>query len=123
MFRHFQLYSTAKNITRKFFAKPYTCCMELHNILGCYISIYHPSVGPIEGYNQFFYENHFLIIGSLREEQNVSDVLSSVYSFDIKSPNIKIIKGEKKVYLPNKTFVSLDENSVFVYDCKKIKVY
>jgi hypothetical protein len=39
------------------------------------------------------------------------------------SPDIKIIKGNKKVYLPNKTFVSLDENSVFVYDKTKIKVF
>ena len=111
------------NLFRKIFAKPYTPCMELHNTLGCYISIHHPSSGPIEGYNQFFYENHFLIISNLREEQNVSDVLSSVYSFDMESSNIKIIKGKKKVYLPNKTFVSLDENSVFVYDKTKLKVF
>ena len=110
------------NLFRKFFAKPYTCCMELHNLLGCYISIHHPSSGPIEGYNQFFYENHFIIISNIRKEQNISDILSSVYSFGMKSSNIKIIKGKKKVYLPNQTFVTLDENSVFVYDCKKIRV-
>jgi hypothetical protein len=52
--------------------------MELHNQLRCYLSIRVPSIGPVEGYNQFFYENHFLIINFLREEKNVSDVLSSV---------------------------------------------
>jgi len=112
------------NLFRQFFMKkPYICCMELHNKFGCYLSIRVPSIGPVEGYNQFFYENHFLIINFLREEKNVSDVLSSVYSFDMNSPDIKIIKGNKKVYLPNKTFVSLDENSVFVYDKTKIKVF
>ena len=112
------------NWIRKFLIKkPYTCCMELHNILGCYISIHHPSSGPIEGYNQFFYENHFSIISNLRKEKNVSDVLSSVYSFDMRSSNIKIIKGKKKVYLPNKTFVPLDDNSVFVYDKTKLKIF
>jgi hypothetical protein len=111
------------NIIRKLVSKPYTPGMELHNMLGCYISIHHPSSGPIEGYNQFFYKNHFLIISNLRKEQNVSDVLSSVYSFDMKSSNIKIINGKKKVYLSNKTFVSLDENSVFVYDKTKLKVF
>jgi hypothetical protein len=97
--------------------------MELHNLLDCYISIHHPSPGPIEGYKQFFYENNFIIISNLRKEQNISDVLCSVYSFHMRSSNIKIIKGKKKVYLPNKTFVSLDENSVFVYDTTKIKVF
>ena len=112
------------NLFRKFFIKkPYRCCMELHNALGCYISIHHPSSGPIEGYNQFFYKNHFLIISNLKKEQNVSNILSSVYSFDMNGLNIKMIKGKKKVYLPNKTFVPLDENSVFVYDTSKLKVF
>ena len=108
---------------RKFFAKPYNPCMELHNQLGCYFTIYHPSTGSIEGYNQFFYENHFLVISHIKPEHNIKKLLSSVYSFDINNSNIKILKGERKVYLPNKTFVSLDENSVFVYDKSKIKIF
>jgi hypothetical protein len=97
--------------------------MELHVGLDCYISIHHPSSGSIEGYNQFFYENHFLVISHIKPEQDISQILSSVCFFDILYLNIKIIKGERKVYLPNKTYVSLDENSVFVYDTSKLKVF
>lgn len=111
------------NIIHKFFSKPYTPCMELHNILGCYFSIHHPSSGPIEGYNQFFYENHFLVISRIKPEQDISQLLSSVYSFDTKNPNIKIIKGKRTVYLPNKTYISLDSDSAFAYDNSKLKVY
>jgi len=111
------------NIINKFFSKPYTPCMELHNILGCYISIHHPSSGSIEGYNQFFYENNFLVISQLKPEQDISQILSSVYSFDTKNPNIKIIRGKRKIYLPNKTYIELDEDSVFVFDRKKLKVF
>lgn len=111
------------NWIRKIFIRtPYTPCMELHNMLGCYISIHHPSSGPIEGYNQFFYENHFLVISHIKPEQDISQLLSSVYSFDINNPNIKTIKGKRKVYLPNKTYITLDKNSVFVYDTSKLKV-
>ena len=111
------------NIIRKFFSKPYTPCMELHNVLGCYISIHHPSSGPIEGYNQFFYENHFLVISHIKPEQDIKQLLSSVYFFDTNNSNIKILKGERKVYLPNKTYITLDKNSVFVYDTSKLKVF
>ena len=96
--------------------------MELHNVLGCYFSIYHPSSGPIEGYNQFFYENHFLVISHIKPEQDISQLLSSVYSFDIYNMNIKIIKGDRKVYLPNQTYITLDQNSAFVCDTSKLKV-
>ena len=116
-------YFLMKNLLNRFFSKPYKPCMELHNILGCYFSIYHPSPGPIEGYNQFFYENHFLVISQLKPEQDISQLLSSVYFFDIHNSNIKILKGERRVYLPNKTYIILDKNSVFVYDNSKIKVY
>ena len=111
------------NIIRKFFSKPYTPCMELHNMLGCYFSIHHPSSGPIEGYNQFFYENHFLVVSHIKPEKNIFQLLSSVYFFDIKNPNIKIIKGKRKVYLHNKTYITLDKNSAFVYDKSKLKVF
>mgnify|MGYP001017580803 CR=1 FL=1 len=50
------------NWIRKFFIKtPYVCCMELHNILECYLSLKIPSIGPIEGFRGFFHENHFMI--------------------------------------------------------------
>lgn len=112
------------NIIRKFFSKskPYTPCMELHNMLGCYISISHPSSGPIEGYNQFFYENHFLVISHIKPEQDIKQLISSVYPFDINNSNIKIIKGKRKVYLPNRTYIPLDKNSIFAYDKSKINI-
>jgi hypothetical protein len=97
--------------------------MEFHNILGCYISIHHPSSGSIEGYNQFFYENNFLVISQLKPEQDISQILSSVYSFDMKNSNIKIIRGEKKIYLPNKTYITIDKDSIFGFDRKKLKVF
>ncbi len=96
--------------------------MELHNILGCYFSIQHPSTGPIEGYNQFFYENHFLVISHIKPEHNIKQLLSSVYFFDIHNPNIKIIKGKRNVYLPNRTYIHLEKNSIFAYDKSKINI-
>ena len=58
----------------------------------------------------------------VKPEQDIKQLLSSVYSFDINNSNIKILKGERKVYLPNKKYITLDKNSVFVYDTSKLKV-
>lgn len=32
-------------------------------------------------------------------------------------------KGKKKVYLPNKTYISLSENSIFAYNKSRLKVF
>jgi hypothetical protein len=108
---------------RKFFAKPYKPCMELHNQLGCYFTIQHPSTGPIEGYNQFFYENNFLIVSHIKPEQDINQIISSVYSFNIDDLNLVKIKGERKVYFSNNSYISLSEDSIFAYDKSKFKIF
>ena len=121
------------NWIRKFFIKtPYRCCMELHNQLGCYLSLQIPSMGPIEGFRGFFHENSFMIgyrmfdptSNNDTQLKEIHDKILSVYDFDPKDKNISIIKGKQIVYIPSKkTFVPLPPGGVFVYKKDKLKVF
>jgi len=117
---------------RKFFIKtPYTCCMELHNELGCYLSLRIPSIGPIEGFRAFFWENRFLIAYRMFDPkwediiqlEEIYKKLLCVYDFDPKDENLMIVRGEKKVYIPErKIYISLPPGGVFVYDKSQLKI-
>jgi hypothetical protein len=117
---------------RKFFIKtPYTCCMELHNELGCYLSLRIPSIGPIEGFRAFFWENHFLIAHRMFDPEwedkiqleEIYKKLLFVYDFDPKDKNLMIVRGEKKVYIPErKIYIPLPPGGVFVYDKNQLKI-
>ena len=113
------------NFICKIIAKKYTPCLELHNVLNSYISIHHPSHNSIEGYNEFFHLNNFLIATDIFEsylEQEIYKELSEIYDFESNQDNIKIIKGKKKIYFDNR-FVNLNSGDIFVYDKSKLKVY
>ena len=120
------------NFIRKFFIrKPYVCCMELHNQLGCYLSLKIPSIGPIEGFRAFFWENHFLIAHRMFDPECEDEVqleeiykkLLFVYDFNPKDENLMIIRGERKVYIPEKnSYVPLLHDGVLIYDKSKLKV-
>lgn len=120
-----------KNLLNKFFAKPYSCCMEQHGEYKCYVSINHPSVDSIDGFRKFFDENHFLIAHNMFDEEwdnktkleEIYKKLLLIYEFDPKDKNICIVyKDHKKVYLPNGFYVSLPPRSIFVYDLNKVKI-
>ena len=105
--------------------------MELHNRLGCYLSLKIPSIGPIEGFNEFFYDNNFLIAHKMFDQKsNEDDIekeiyykLEHVYSFNPKDKNISIIRGQNIIYIPSRKFyISLPPGGVFVYDNDKLKV-
>jgi len=121
------------NWIRSFFIKtPYTCCMELHNQLGCYLSLKITSVGPIEGFREFFEDNNFLIAHNIFDPEWTNEVqledignkLVMIYQFDPNNKNLVIVRGEKRVYIPERGFyVPLPPGGVFVYDKSKLKVY
>jgi hypothetical protein len=121
------------NWIRKFFIKtPYVCCMELHNILECYLSLKIPSIGPIEGFRGFFHENHFMIGHRMFDPEwdnkiqleEIYKKLLMVYDFNPKDENLIIVRGEQKIYIPERKFyVPLPPDGVFVYDKSKLKVY
>lgn len=124
-------YRQMKDLINKFFAKPYTCCMEIHNQYGCYISIHHPSIDSIDGYKEFFKQNNFLIAHNMFDEEweekiqieEIYKKLLLIYEFDPKNQNLIIVyKNHKRVYLPNNTYVRLHSRSVFVYDSSKLTV-
>lgn len=119
------------NIINKFFAKPYTCCMELHSQYGCYLSIHHPSNDSVSGFKEFFSRNHFIIAHNMFDEkweekiilEEIYKKLIFTYEFDPTDQNIIIVyKNHKKVYLPNGFYVPLPPRSIFVYDLSKLKV-
>lgn len=120
------------NLLSKLFSKPYTCCMELHNEYGCYISIVHPSLNSIDGFKKFFNQNHFLIAYNMFDEEwdekiqleEIFKKLLSIYNFDLNNKDIVIVyKNHKKIYLPNNFYVPLPPRSVFVYDRSKLKIF
>lgn len=120
-----------KNLLSKFVSKPYTCCMEMYNDYGCYISIIHPSTDSIDGYRKFFNQNHFLIAYNMFDEdwdertklEEIYKKLLFLLEFDPKDNNICIVyKNHKKVYLSNGFYVPLPPRSIFVYDSNKVKI-
>ena len=119
-------------IRKKFIKTPYRCCMELHNQLGCYLSLKIESIGPIEGFNGFFHENSFLIAHRMFDptskedeiEKEIHHKLINVYDFDSKDKNIGVIAGPSKVYVPSRKFyIPLPPGGVFVYKKNKLKVF
>lgn len=113
-----------KNIFRKLFYKiPYTCCMELCNTLGCYCSIEHPcNPAPYGGAQEFFNKYHFTIIHRIKIEE-LSNKCKKIYTFDLDDENIITIHStNKRIYLPDKRFILLPADGVFVYDKSKIHI-
>ena len=50
--------------------------------------------------------------------------LLMVYDFNPKDENLIIVRGEQKIYIPERKFyVPLPPDGVFVYDKSKLKVY
>jgi hypothetical protein len=106
--------------------------MELHNQLGCYLSLKIESIGPIEGFNGFFHENSFIIAHrmfdpTLKEdeiEKEIHHKLINVYGFDPKDKNIGVVSGPSKIYVPSRKFyIPLPPGGVFVYKKDKLKVF
>lgn len=119
------------NFIRKLFIKkPYICCMELHNQLGCYLSLKIPSEGPLEGWRGFYEDNHFIIAHNifdpnLEDEIQTEEIynkISYVYDFNPRENNIAILKGEKKIYLLTGYYVEIPPGGVVVYNKNKINI-
>lgn len=118
------------NWIRKFLTrKPYTCCMELHNEFGCYVSIYHPSKDSIDGFNKFFKENYFLIVHNIFDSnwedkiklEEIHKKLTSMIEFDCDDKNLIIVYNEKKVYI-KEHYILIPSGGIFVYDKTKVDV-
>lgn len=106
--------------------------MELHNQLGCYLSLKPTAPGPIEGFREFFEDNHFLIAHNMFDPEWMNEVqlediglkLLLVYGFNPDNKNLIIVRGEQKIYIPKRNFyIPLPSGGVFVYDKSKLKVY
>lgn len=118
------------NLFRNFFAKPYTCPMELHNEYGCYISAYHPA-DYIESFREFFKRNNFIIAHNMFDEkwdekiklEEIFKKLIMIFNFNPNDENIILVyKKHKKVYLPNRYYVDIPTGGIFVYDKSKINI-
>ena len=111
--------------------RPYSCPMELHNILKCHLS-YKPEPYKLvtEKSLNFFSENHFLIGWNMFDPEWDNEVqaeeifkrLILIYNFSPSDENIVFVRGPKVIYFEDHQFVKLPPGGVFVYDKTKVKV-
>lgn len=119
-----------KNLINKFFAKPYTCCMEQHNQFYCYCSIDPPcSSVDTGGAKEFFEKYHYTLIYNMFDPEwedkikleEIYKKLILIYELDPKNENLIIVYNEEKIYIPG-YYVIIPKGGIFVYDQTKIKV-
>lgn len=108
------------------------CCMEMHNNLGCFFSICHPSNSSIEGFKKFFDENNFIVSTGIfneyeTEENQLNEIykkISFVYKINPKNSKFEVIKGNKKVYFPDYGFYfKLPSDGMILFNKERIKAF
>jgi len=119
-------------IQKLFHREPYICCMEMHNKFECYCSIEPPCPPAGEGGAKEFYDKyHFSILHNMIDPEwddkikleEIQKKLILIYGFTPDDEDVMIVyKNHKKVYLPNKKYVSIQPGTVFIYDSSKIKI-
>lgn len=110
--------------------RPYSCTMELHNILKCYISIKPSNKSFGEECLDFFNENHFLIGWNMFDPEWDNEVqaeeifkrLILIYNFSPSDENIVFVRGPKVIYFEDHQFVKLPPGGVFVHDRTKVEI-
>lgn len=110
--------------------RPYSCTMELHNKLKCYISIKSSNKSFGEECLDFFNENHFSIGWNMFDPEWDNEVqaeeifkrLILIYNFSPSDENIVFVRGPKVIYFEDHQFVKLPPGGVFVFDRIKIEV-
>lgn len=108
--------------------KEFTCAMEGNINLKCDTSVLPDAEGsmPID----FFNKHHFAIGWRFFDPNWENDIqaeeifkrLILLYEFSPNDDNLLIVRGEKKISIPNYQYVMIPEGGIFVFDKTKIKV-
>lgn len=119
------------NLIRKFFAKPYQCCMEQHNQFYCYCSIDPPCSAADEGgAKEFFEKYHYALLYDMFDLEwddkikleEIFKKLIFIYDFDKTDENIMIVFKEGTINIPGYR-ISIPPGGVFVCDKTKIEIF
>lgn len=108
-----------KKLLRKLFSKPYTCCLEMHNELGCYCSVEHPCPPAGEGGAvEFFDKYHFMIVHQIAHKTN-EEIIQDLISI-LGPRKARVQFAGKRIYFNDRRYIDLPPDGIFVYDENEI---